>query len=323
MQTKNPKLSTMSRMNEERRGVYPFCASCTATSEVWRSAEVTGPTGGRFYGHREVCENCGSSVRTLYNTVLWVPVSKVGRFRIIPTGGRTYVGRKVVDVPAPAVVRREPVSAIVNHPELEGAPAYKQAEAYWDEREPGQALPFYQSALAEREKVLAADDPATLRVRLRVAQGLLATANYGRAIAWFELVTPQLVEVFGPHHELTRAATEAITGARLMVGGPRSEAQLLADIVAADGVVDDDAQLLRDRAALGKALLACGDIAESVEALTQVVRDAPLGHPDTAIYRKALVEACGVADARGKKRDVQLVAAARRLLSGADAPTST
>jgi tetratricopeptide (TPR) repeat protein len=279
--------------------------------------------GSRFYGHRDVCENCGSSVRTLYTTVLWVPVSKVGRFRIVPTGGRTYVARRVVDRPAPVVVRREPASAIVDHPELDGAPAYKQAEAYWDEGEPGQALPFYQSALAEREKVLAADDPATLRVRLRVAQGLLATANYGRAIAWFELVTPQLVEVFGPHHELTRAATEAITGARLMVGGPRSEAQLLADIVAADGHVVDDAQLLRDRAALGKALLACGDITEAVEALSQVVRDAPVGHPDTAIYRAALVEACGVAEARGKKRDVQLASEARRLLSGADVPTST
>ena len=62
-------------------------------------------------------------------------------------------------------------------------------------------MPFYQSALVEREKVLAADDPATLRVRLRVAQGLLATGNDGRAIAWFELVTPQLVDVFGPNHD--------------------------------------------------------------------------------------------------------------------------
>jgi hypothetical protein len=275
--------------------------------------------GSRFYGHRNVCENCGSSVRTLYKTVLWFPVSKAGRFRIIPTGGRTYVGRKVTDQPVQTAVRREPVSAIVDHPELDGAPDYKQAEAFWDAREPGQALPFYQSALVEREQVLAADDPATLRVRLRVAQGLLATGNYGRAIAWFELLTPQLVEVFGPHHDLTRAATEAVTGARLMVGGPRSEAQLLADIVAADG--DDGPQLLRDRAALGKALLACGDIAEAVDELTQVVRDATPGHPDTAIYRASLVAACEVAEARGKRRDVQLAAAARQLLNGVDVPT--
>jgi hypothetical protein len=312
-------------MSEERRGVYPFCAPCSASSEAWRATETAGPMGSRFYGHREVCENCGSSVRTLYNTVLWLPVSKVGQFRIIPTGGRTYVGRKVLAQPVQAVVRREPVSAIVDHPELDGTSEYRQAEAFWADSEPGQALPYYQSALSEREKVLAADDPATLRVRLRVAQGLLATANYGRAIAWFELVTPQLTDVFGPHHELTRAAAEAITGARLMVGGPRAEAHLLADIVAADeeSLGGGDPRLLRDRAALGNALLACGEIAEALVALSRVVRDALPGHPDTAIYRTALVEACEVAEARGKKREVQLALAARQILIGEDAPTST
>jgi hypothetical protein len=217
------------------------------------------------------------------------------------------------------------VSAIVDHPELDSTSEYRQAEAFWEDSEPGQALPFYQSALTEREKVLAADDPATLRVRLRVAQGLLATANYGRAIAWFDLVTPQLTEVFGLHHELTRAAAEAITGARLMVGGPRSEAQLLADIVAADeeSLGTGDPQLLRDRAAFGNALLSCGEIAEALEALTLVIRHAIPGHPDTAIYRAALVEACEVAEARGKKREVQLAEAARQVLIGEDAPTST
>jgi len=92
MPTTIPHLATMSRVNEERRGVYPFCAPCTATSEAseaWRAAETAGPMGSRFYGHRNVCKNCGSSVRTLYKTVLWFPVSKAGRFRIIPTGGPT------------------------------------------------------------------------------------------------------------------------------------------------------------------------------------------------------------------------------------------
>ncbi|MEI8408980.1 MULTISPECIES: tetratricopeptide repeat protein [unclassified Kribbella] len=315
-------------MNEERRGVYPFCAPCTASSIAWRAPEAAGLSGigSRFYGHRDVCESCGSSVRTLYSTFLWIPVSRIGRFRIIPTGGRSYIGRKVVDRPVQTVVRRAPVSA---HPEFDEDPAYRQAEAYWTDSEPGQALPFYQSALTDREKVLPADDPATLRVRLRVAQGLLATANYGRAIAWFELVTPQLVDVFGPNHELTRAATEAVTGARLMVGGPRSEAKLLANIVAVDEQDLDrhDPQLLRDRAALGRALLACGEIAEAVHALSTAVADSieALGaqHPDTTVYRATLVEACDVAEARGKKRDLQAVEAARELLNDAAAPTST
>ncbi|WP_433169441.1 tetratricopeptide repeat protein [Kribbella sp. CA-247076] len=315
-------------MNEERRGVYPFCAPCTASSVAWRAPDAAGATGigTRFYGHRDVCESCGSSVRTLYSTFLWIPVAKVGRFRIIPTGGRDYIGRKVVERPVRTVVRREPV---ITHAELDGDPAYRQAEAHWHDREPGRALPFYQSVLADREQVLAADDPATLRVRLRVAQGLLATANYGRAIAWFELVTPQLIEVFGPNHELTSAATEAVTGARLMVGGPRSEAKLLANIVAVDEQDLDryDAQLLRDRAALGRALLACGEVADAIRALTRTVDDSThaLGasHPDTVVYRTALVEACDLAEARGRKRDVQAVEAARRMLNVASAPTGT
>lgn len=314
-------------MNEERRGVYPFCAPCTASSIASRTPDAAGVAGigARFYGHRDICESCGSSVRTLYSTVLWIPVSKVGQFRIIPTGGRTYIGRKVVDQPIDAVVR----TPITEHAELDRDPAYQQAEAYWEDSEPGRALPFYQSALTDREQVLTADDPATLRVRLRVAQGLLATANYGRAIAWFELVTPQLVEVFGPNHELTRAATEAVTGARLMVGGPRSEASLLADIVAVDERDLDrhDPQLLRDRAALGRALLCGGEIAEAIQALTKAVADSTdalgVSHPDTAVYRTALVEACDVAEARGKKRDLQAAEAARHLLNDAAAPTST
>lgn len=302
--------------------MYPFCAPCTAGSEPWRPTDVRGPTGSRFYGHRDVCVDCGSSVRTLYRTVLWLPMSRIGRFRIIRTGGRTYVGRRVTDRPPQTVVRVEPVSAIGNHPELEGDVAYKQAEVYWDEGEPGRALPFYQAALAEFEKVLPADDPATLRVRLRVAQGLLATGNYGRAIAWFELVTPHLTRVFGPQHELTRAATEAVAGARVMVGGPRSEARLLADILAAgtDTAADAGAEVLRHRAALGKALLACGDVSDSVEALSQVVRDATPDHPDTAVYRAALLESCEIAETRGKRRDARVARAARQMLNRADAP---
>lgn len=314
----------MGQMNEERRGVYPFCGSCTASSVAWRINDPdTAPcVVNRFYGHSDICENCGSSVRTLYTTFLWIPLAKAGRFRIIPTGGRTYVARKVVDTLVVAVPG-EPSSAIAAHPELERDPSYRQAESYWEAKEPGQALPFYQSALTRRESVLAADDPATLRVRLRVAQGLLATGNYGRAIAWFELVTPQLTLVFGTQHELTRAAIEGATGARLMIGGPRSEASLLTDIVAADTSELDarDPQLIRDRAALGRALLAGGQITQAIEALSASVVASAADHPDTAVYRAALRDACDVGAARGRKRDLPAVEAARQLLTDEGAPT--
>jgi hypothetical protein len=39
---------------------------------------------------------------------------------VIPTGGRTYIGRKVMEQPVQSAVRREPATA---HPELDGYPA--------------------------------------------------------------------------------------------------------------------------------------------------------------------------------------------------------
>lgn len=68
----NPTVTTMGRMNEERRGVYPFCAPCTGSSIAGRAPEVAGPAwiGTRFHGHRDVCADCG----------------------------RGYVGRKVLQV---------------------------------------------------------------------------------------------------------------------------------------------------------------------------------------------------------------------------------
>ncbi len=44
-------------------------------------------------------------------------------------------------------------------------------------------------------------------------------------------------------------------------------------------------------------------------------------HPDTAVYRAALRDACGVGAARGRKRDLAAVEAARELLSDEAAPT--
>ena len=108
----------------------------------------------------------------------------------------------------------------------------------------------------------------------------------------------------------------------------RPEAKLHADIVAVDELDLDwyDPQLLRDRAALGRALLACGEIAEAIEALSKSVEDCVralgISHPDTTVYRAALMHACGVAEARGKKRDLLAAEAALHALNGASAPTS-
>ncbi|MDX6259611.1 MAG: hypothetical protein QOH84_1299 [Kribbellaceae bacterium] len=309
-------------MTDVRGGVYPFCRACTASSTAWRAPDAAtrlSGMGSRFYGHRDVCPDCGSSVRTLYSTFLLIPVAFRGRFRIIRTGGRSFVGRRLLDGPAvvPATYSAEPPpSEFKDHPELVDA-TYEEAEARWAATDSAGALPLYEASLAACEKVLKADDPATLQVRLRVAQVLLATGDYGLAIGWFELITPQLWRVFGSDHDLTRIAIEGVTGARLMVGGPREEAKLLTGLLERDEKTlgRQHPQVLRTRAALGEANAYANQLGTAVEVLESTLADSTEGlgadHPDTEVFRELLLKACDAAD-RGSKRDRELSAAARQ-----------
>ncbi|GAA0956048.1 hypothetical protein GCM10009554_64920 [Kribbella koreensis] len=308
-------------MTDVRGGVYPFCRACTASSTAWRAPDAAtrlSGMGSRFYGHRDVCPDCGSSVRTLYSTFLLIPVAFRGRFRIIRTGGRSFVGRRLLDRPAavPAYSEEPPPSEFKDHPELVDA-TYEQAEAHWAARDSAGALPLYETSLAACEKVLRADDPATLQVRLRVAQALLATGDYASAIGWFELITPQLNRVFGADHKLTRIAVEGETGAQLMVGGPRAEMKLLSELVEQDEQTlgRQNPKVLRTRAALGRATMFADQLGAAVQVLEMTLADSIEGlgnsHPDTETYRSFLLEACEAADLRGKRKDRELSAAAR------------
>jgi hypothetical protein len=309
-------------MTDVRGGVYPFCRACTASSTAWRAPDAAtrlSGIGSRFYGHTDVCPDCGSSVRTLYSTFLLIPVALRGRFRIIRTGGRSFVGRRLLEGPAavPAAYSDEPPpSEFKDHPELVDA-TYEQAEAHWAARDSAGALPLYEASLAACEKVLRADDPATLQVRLRVAQALLATGDYASAIGWFELITPQLIRVFGADHNLARIAVEGETGAQLMVGGPRAEMKLLSELVDQDEKTlgRQNAKVLRTRAALGRATMFADQLAAAVQVLEMTLADSIEGlgddHPDTQIYRAFLLEACEAADLRGRRKDRELSAAAR------------
>jgi hypothetical protein len=256
-------------------------------------------------------------VRRLYVTFLRVPISRVGRYRIIRTGGRSYVGRKLLDHPvADTATLKQPPSEFENHPELADA-TYEEAEARWAADDATGALPLYETSRTACEKVLKADDPATLRIRLRVAQALLATGDYGAAIPWFGLIAPQLVRVFGAGHDLTRIAIEGINGAQLKVGGPWAELKLLtARLAELEQSLDrTNHSVLRTRGALGRATMFAGHLVASIQLLEETLADSidALGadHPDTNVARGALKEACELADSKGRK-DREAGAGARR-----------
>ena len=140
-------------MNEERRGVYPFCAAVRR-----RRSPGASPTRRRDRDRQPVLRP-PRHLRELRfvgpHALLHLPVDPGGEGRSVPDhpDRRPQLRQPQGGDETPlVVVPREPASAIGAHPELDRDPSYKQAEAYWDDSEPGQALPFYQSALTLREK---------------------------------------------------------------------------------------------------------------------------------------------------------------------------
>jgi hypothetical protein len=83
--------------------VLPFCPACTAETAdqgAGRMFRMNG-CGLGFYGWRDYCRDCGSSIRSHCISLLWVPVIPVGRYRVIYTSkdlvmGSQYFSRKVI-----------------------------------------------------------------------------------------------------------------------------------------------------------------------------------------------------------------------------------
>jgi hypothetical protein len=89
------------------------------------------------------------------------------------------------------------------------------------------------------------------------------------------------------------------------------------------GLLDEDEKtlgrqhpkVLRTRAALGRVTMFAGQLGTAVQVLETTLADGieALGadHPDTDTFRGSLLEACDLADERGKKKDRELAAEAR------------
>ncbi|MBK8724806.1 MAG: hypothetical protein IPL96_01825 [Holophagaceae bacterium] len=63
----------------------PFCARCTAgsTAPGAPSVSTNQGIGSMFWGRAATCDECGSSIRTLWRVFLLLPVFPRGSFRVI------------------------------------------------------------------------------------------------------------------------------------------------------------------------------------------------------------------------------------------------
>ncbi|TCC47702.1 hypothetical protein E0H75_23400 [Kribbella capetownensis] len=290
-------------MRSDREAEYvepadPFCGRCTAMTEVTTapSTFTVSMIGTSLLGWGSRCQECGSDGRVLW-FIFGIPLIPLGRYRVISTGGREYYGRKrlagrrvsaltaalqpVPDVPAE--VRDE---------------AYRRADELWLSGEPRDALRLFEEVRASHEASSAADDPAVMHLRLRVAQALLATHHRHAALALFEHVAAAAALRLGPNHPVSQWAADAAGRAADSWTSPKQLARLLA--VQADPTAeiptDQDVRAathqIRLHASAARAHLRIGKIKQALwyvdNALGASYDLHGPGHPDTAVLRHTL-----------------------------------
>jgi hypothetical protein len=337
---------------DPRPGEGPFCAACTEETLAWDPPDTTtyNGSGSRFYGGSDRCPNCGSVIKELYLTVLWIPIWSLGRYRIIDLGfsisrmGSQYVGRRFpVSADNPWGDKRlskslamadyltgkhqkdwpEPApSRLPEHPEVRGS-AHEKAEVMWAAGRASEALPLYEEVLARHEAVLAIDDTATLQLRQRVGEAYLAVGRVTDAYAMLEQTSHHLARVLGPGHPETTRALEAVADAGSRMG-PRgiydADAVLQKKLDALEKSVGlDDPEALRVASALGSTLQ-LNDVTGGIELLERTLersaRVRGAEHPDTIEVRGQLDWLCDVAETGGDRRARRAAAGARKRLHG-------
>jgi hypothetical protein len=77
-----------------------FCSQCVAASEAKTPGNISATNGiGRmFYGNTDPCQACGSTIRTLWFALIYLPLIPLGSYRYIEiktTGlGSRFFSRK-------------------------------------------------------------------------------------------------------------------------------------------------------------------------------------------------------------------------------------
>jgi hypothetical protein len=74
-----------------------FCKSCIDASMPASSGHniTFNGIGGTFYGSRDPCPTCGSVVQSQWFCILFIPVFRVGRYRVKYLAPNRYLSREI------------------------------------------------------------------------------------------------------------------------------------------------------------------------------------------------------------------------------------
>lgn len=74
-----------------------FCDACIAATipvRAGHSITVNG-IGTTFYGSREACSTCGSAVRSRWLCIFFIPIARLGRYRVKYISPSRYLSREI------------------------------------------------------------------------------------------------------------------------------------------------------------------------------------------------------------------------------------
>lgn len=80
-----------------------LCGLCVATTDDTPAPgtyRING-IGTAWLGSQTPCPLCGSRIRSLWFTVLWIPLIPLGKYRLLQRTALAYVGRKLPATPKP------------------------------------------------------------------------------------------------------------------------------------------------------------------------------------------------------------------------------
>ena len=301
--------------------VAPVVATAAnALLEAWPEA---GAPGTRQLS--QALRDCAASLRAFAGDLLWQPTahplllragnsllqaslteSAVGYWQSMATTCNTRLGREH----AQSARVRDRLSAAY-------AAAGRMAEA----------LPIFETALADREAGLGAEHPDTVTARVNLARCQTAAGREAEAIALFEQALGQSERLFGVTHKDTLAVRADLAAAYRAAGRPGDSVSLyeqtLAECEGALGPTHRDT--MKARASLAAAYQAAGRLDEAIDACARTLADRERAqgpnHPDVVAARASFANACRVA---GRLKEAiphyERVLADRERIQGADHP---
>jgi tetratricopeptide (TPR) repeat protein len=307
-----------------RGDVAPVVAAgANALLEAWPEAGVAGVTGGRQVS--QALRDCAASLRAFAGELMWHPTAH-------PLLLRTGNSLLQASLTESAIDYWQSMATTCN---TRLGPAHAQSAlardrlsaAYAAAGRMAEALPLFETAVADRESVLGAEHPDTVTARVNLARCQTAAGREAEAVALFEQALGQSERLFGVTHKDTLAVRADLAAAYRAAGRPGDSVSLYERTLAECEVVlgPTHRDTMKARASLAAAYQAAGRLDEAIDAYARTLADREraqgLNHPDVVAARASFANACRVA---GRLKEAiphyERVLADRERIQGTDHP---